>query len=477
MSETPRQRLLRSIPRVDEILARAEIRALLEKHPRTVVVEAVRRGLGRIREELIRRQTLGPSEEALLRFDHLLTLIQEEISLTLRPRLRHVINASGVVLHTNLGRSPLHPMALQQVTTISQGYSNLEYDLEAGQRGSRYAHVEETLCRLSGAEAALVVNNNAAAVLLVLHSLASGREVIVSRGELVEIGGAFRIPDVMGQSGARLREVGTTNRTHLKDYESAIGPETALLLKVHTSNFRVIGFTAEVSLEQLSELGRRHQLPVMCDLGSGCLVDLSAYGMRKEPTVQEAIGAGADIVTFSGDKLLGGPQGGIILGRRDLLERIKVDPLNRALRVDKLTLAALEATLLLYFDPRRAIREIPTLAMLTLEGDRLQRKARKFLRRILPLAAGKAKIAIREDVSQVGGGSLPMEELSTVVVTIRPEGGSVVDLESRLRKGDPPVVTRISKDEILFDMRTVFDHEIPLLVKAVGEALRPEPPA
>jgi L-seryl-tRNA(Ser) seleniumtransferase len=475
MSETPRQQLLRNIPRVDEILERAEIRALLERHPRAVVVEAIRKGLERVRRELAQRETLGSSEEALLRFDHLLPLFQEEIARTVQPRLRHVINASGVVLHTNLGRSPLHPTVLGHLMTIAQGYSNLEYDLERGQRGSRYVHVEETLCRLSGAEAALVVNNNAAAVLLALHSLASGREVIVSRGELVEIGGAFRIPDVMAQSGAKLREVGTTNRTHLRDYENAIGPETALLLKVHPSNFRVIGFTAEVPLEEVSELGRRHHLPVMCDLGSGCFVDLRAHGMSKEPTVQEAIRGGADIVTFSGDKLLGGPQGGIILGKKALLDRIKVDPLNRALRIDKLTLAALEGTLLLYLDPKRAVREIPTLAMLTVEKSILKRKAKRLLRQILPLCAGQARAAIREDVSQVGGGSLPIEELPTVVVTIRPEGCSVDDFETRLRKGEPPVVARISKEEILLDMRTVFDSEIPLLAKAIEGALSTAP--
>jgi len=416
-------------------------------------------------------------EEALFSFESLLPLFQKEIILQIKPRLRRVINATGVVIHTNLGRSPLHPAALQHLIAISQAYSNLEYDLDRGERGSRYAHVEEILCRLTGAESAMVVNNNAGAVLLVLSTLAAGREVIISRGELVEIGGAFRIPDVMRQSGATLREVGTTNQTHPSDYEKAIGPQTALLLKIHPSNFRVVGYTSDVPLEDLIKLGSRYNLPVMNDLGSGCFVDLTQYGLKKEPTVQEVVQTGVDITTFSGDKLLGGPQAGIILGRKRILDLVKVHPLTRALRIDKLTLAALESTLLLYLDEKKAAREIPTLFMLTLDHSTQKRRGRRLLRRLPGTCLDQAKFTLREDVSQVGGGSLPLQELPTIVLTLKPQRRSVNDLDDSLRKGDPPVIARISKDEIVLDMRTVFDEEIPMLASAIQKALLGSPPS
>jgi len=305
MSPSLRQQVLRKIPSVDEILSRPEMIDLLKIHPRHVVVEAIRKGLGRLREEILHKEELPELEDTLFSFQNLSSIFQKEIDLQIQPRLRRVINATGVVIHTNLGRAPLHPSAIEHLIEVSKTYSNLEYDLDRGERGSRYIHVEEILCRLSGAESALVVNNNAGAVLLVLNSLAEGKEVIVSRGELVEIGGAFRIPDVMKRSGALLKEVGTTNRTHLSDYREVIGSQTALLLKVHTSNFRVTGFTSSVPLPDLVQLGREYDMPVMDDLGSGCLLDLTQYGLEKEPTVQEAIATGADVVTFSGDKLLG----------------------------------------------------------------------------------------------------------------------------------------------------------------------------
>src|SRR5512139_2696501 len=339
MSPSLHQQVLRKIPSVDEILSRPEIADLLKIHPRTVVVEAIRKGLGQLREELLSKVP-SKVEDSALSFERLYPIILRGIELQVQPRLRRVINATGVVIHTNLGRSPLHPSAIEHLMEVSKTYSNLEYDIELGERGNRYTHVEEVLCRLSGAESALVVNNNAGAVLLVVNTLAEGKEVIVSRGELVEIGGAFRIPDVMKRSGALLREVGTTNRTHLSDYEKGIGPQTALLLKVHTSNFRVMGFTSSVPLQDLVQLGKQHKLPVVDDLGSGCLIDLTQYGLEKEPTVQEMIKMGVDAVTFSGDKLLGGPQAGIILGKKKYLDLFKINPLNRALRIDKLTLAA-----------------------------------------------------------------------------------------------------------------------------------------
>ena len=472
MSPSLRQQVLRKIPSVDEILSNPQIADLLRTYPRTVVVDAVRNGLKRLRQQLLDKKELTDLEEEFFSFEHLYSLFRKEIDLQVQPRLRHLINATGVVIHTNLGRSPLHPSALKHMIDIAKNYSNLEYDLDRGERGNRYTHVEGILCRLSGAESALVVNNNAGAVLLVLNTIAEGREVIVSRGELVEIGGAFRIPDVMRRSGASLREVGTTNRTYLSDYQKAIGSQTALLLKVHTSNFRVMGFTSDVSLQELVQLGRQHDLSVMNDLGSGCFVDLSQYGLEKEPTVQEAIKTGVDVVTFSGDKLLGGPQAGIILGRKSLLDLIKINPLTRALRIDKLTLAALESTLLLYLDEKRAMEEIPTLRMLSLDTGNLKRRGRRLLRRLSGRVDKGTQLTLREDVSQVGGGALPLQELPTMVLAVKPLDLSVNELEENLRKGEPPIISRISKDELILDMRTVLDEEISFLALGLEKALK-----
>jgi L-seryl-tRNA(Ser) seleniumtransferase len=471
MSPPHHQQVLRKIPSVDEILAKPEVIDLLKTHPRTVVVDAIREGLGRLRKEILESKEIPDLPDLLFSVERLLPLFQKGIDLRSQPRLRRVINATGVVIHTNLGRSPLHSSALQHMVDISRGYSNLEFDLPRGERGSRYAHVEEILCKLSGAESALVVNNNAGAVLLALNTLAEGKEVIVSRGELVEIGGAFRIPDVMKRSGAVLREIGTTNRTYLNDYRRVIGQQTALLLKVHTSNYRVIGFSAEVSPQELVDLGKQSHLPVMNDLGSGCFIDLSQYGLEKEPTVQEAVEAGIDVVTFSGDKLLGGPQAGIILGKKDFLDLIKVNPLTRALRIDKLTLAALESTLLLYLDEARAIEEIPTLKMLCIDVGTLRKRGRRLLKRLSGIMKEKARLILREDVSQVGGGALPLQALPTIVLSVKPLDISVNRLEEDLRKADPPIISRISKEELVLDMRTVFDDEIPLLAKGIEKAL------
>jgi L-seryl-tRNA(Ser) seleniumtransferase len=470
MTNSHRQEILRKIPSVEEILSQKESLDLLKVHPRTVLLEAIRKGLGRVREEILREEDLSRFDDQFFTMTHLLPYIQKELDLLVRPKLRRVINATGVVIHTNLGRAPLHPQALRHLAEISKTYSNLEYDLSLGGRGDRYSHVEELLCRLSGAESAMVVNNNAGAVLLCLNTLAEGKEVIISRGELVEIGGAFRVPDVMRRSGAILKEVGTTNRTYLRDYQRAIGPETALLLKVHTSNFRIMGFTSAVTLTELVQLGREYRLPVMEDLGSGCFVDLSQYGLEKEPTVQEAIRTGVDVVCFSGDKLLGGPQAGVILGKKGILDSIKVNPLTRALRIDKLTLAALESTLLLYQDEKKAMQEVPTLRMLGLDLKRLKRRGRRLLRRISECLGGKAEIFLREDVSQVGGGALPLQSLPTMVLSIKPIHFSVNALEERLRQEDPPIISRISKEELLLDMRTLFDEDIPLLAQGIERA-------
>jgi L-seryl-tRNA(Ser) seleniumtransferase len=392
-----------------------------------------------------------------------------------RPSLRRVINATGVVLHTNLGRAPLPEAAVSAVAAVARGYSNLEYDLEQGERGSRHVHAAALLRRLTGAADALVVNNNAAAVLLVLAAVAAGREVVVSRGELVEIGGSFRIPDVMAQSGARLREVGTTNRTHAADYRAAIGPETAALLKAHPSNYRVVGFTAEVGLAELAAIARDAGLPLLYDLGSGTLLDLRPFGLAGEPTVAEALAQGADIVTFSGDKLLGGPQAGVICGRADLVARCRRHPLARAVRPDKLTLAALEATLRLYLDPERARTEVPVLAMLARTPQELAEAAAELAARLARACGATAAVEVAADASRAGGGSLPLAELPTHVVRLRPTPAAAVAdaaaLAARLRAGTPPVVARIQDDALLLDPRTLRPGEADELAAAVAAAL------
>jgi L-seryl-tRNA(Ser) seleniumtransferase len=471
MSQKERSQLLRKIPKVGELLAAREVKELLTIHPVEVVREGIRNGLERLRQTIQSTAKAEDITNETFTLSRLLPLFQEEIAKQVSPHLRRAINATGVVIHTNLGRSPLSERALRAVEEVSKGYSNLEYDLAKGVRGSRYAHVEEILLRLSGAEGGIVVNNNAGAVLLALNTLAVGREVIVSRGELVEIGGAFRIPDVMARSGAVLREVGTTNRTHLRDYEEAINDNTALLLKVHTSNYRVVGFTAEVSLEELVRLGTKYNRPVLNDLGSGCLIDLSVYGLEKEPTVQEAIQAGADVVTFSGDKLLGGPQAGIILGKKELIDGIKANPLNRALRIDKLTLAALESTLIAYLSEGGAIQEIPTLRMLTIPSEDL-RKWAKRLERLLKGATNRASIEMIKENSQVGGGSLPLQNLPTWAVAVKPHKARVEALEAELRNQDPPIVARISDDRIILDLRTIHADELRTVAQGMTQALQ-----
>ncbi len=472
MSQQLRQKYLSHIPNVDRILAKPEMVQLENRVPKGIILEAVRRGLDHLRQRIITARNPRDLDESIFSFENLLPHFMEEIENQVNPKLKRVINATGVVIHTNLGRSLLHEGAIEHIAQVSRHYSNLEFDLNQGKRGSRYSHVEEILCRLTGAEAALVVNNNAAAVLLVLNTLADGKEVIVSRGQLVEIGGAFRIPDVMKRSGAILREVGTTNRTHLSDYENAIGEHTALILKVHTSNFRIVGFTADVELRELAELAHSQRLPVMEDLGSGCLIDLSKYGLDWEPTVQEAIKEGADIVTFSGDKLMGGAQAGIILGRREYIQSIKVNPLNRAVRIDKLTLAGLESTLLIYLDEAKAVREIPTLRMLTYSRDELRKRARRRSRKIRAKISKGLRIGVRDDVSQVGGGAYPVQLLPTYGVTLKPDPGSVHQLEERLRGGKPPIIARVSKEEVRLDGRTIGNEEGNLIADGIEKSLR-----
>jgi L-seryl-tRNA(Ser) seleniumtransferase len=385
------------------------------------------------------------------------------------PSLKEVINATGVIVHTNLGRSILADRILKRLRTVAGGYSNLEYDLDRGIRGNRYTHIEGILQELTSAEAAMVVNNNAAAVLISLETLASGREVVVSRGQLVEIGGSFRIPEVMRKSGARMVEVGTTNKTHLMDYEEVMGPDTALLLRVHRSNFEIVGFTEEPSVSELVDLGRRYGIPVMEDIGSGCLIDLSQYGVHKEPTVQEVLAQGVDLITFSGDKLLGGPQAGIILGRKEIVDAIRKNQLNRALRIDKLTLLALEETLRLYRDEQIAIKEIPTMKMICQTYSSLVKKAQRLLKLIGKADTLNFSIELTDGNSKAGGGALPLSELSSRLLCVVPKKLSSQSIERWFRSYHPPIITRVEKEKILLDVRTIQEKELRTVAKAINE--------
>ncbi|MFZ5775890.1 MAG: L-seryl-tRNA(Sec) selenium transferase [Thermodesulfobacteriota bacterium] len=464
------QKLLRAIPKVDDFLAWLDADRV--EAPASLTKKTVRELLDAIRQDILSGVPVQPAD---LDRQPLVARCRQLLDARLRPNLRPVINATGVVVHTNLGRSPLPPQAMAMLAAVGGRYANLEFDLATGSRGSRYSLVDDLLRELTGAEASLVVNNNAAAVMLCLDTLAKGREVIVSRGQLVEIGGSFRIPEVMARTGAKLVEVGATNRTHPRDYEKAITPETSLLLKVHTSNYRLIGFTSEVPLPELVELGKRHNLPVMEDLGSGCLLDLSRFGLSREPTVGEVVAAGADLVTFSGDKLLGGPQAGIIVGKKALIEQVRRNPMNRALRIDKFTLAALEAVLRLYRDPEAAIAAIPTLAMLAMPVEVIDRKARRLRRLIAKPLAGRCQLETITIDSRVGGGALPEQPLASRAVALTPLDRSVNRLESSLRSLPLPVVGRIEDERLLLDLRTVPDDEIAPLAKSLLAAFEESP--
>jgi len=451
--------LLRSIPKVDRLIADPALQSVREAYPAKAVLEAVRSVLASIRAEISANTFSADSLEP--------PVIAAKVSAELQKgsvfSLRRVINATGTVIHTNLGRSPLPEEICRQLIDTASHYSNLEFDGQSGARGDRYSHVEPLICELTGAEAALVVNNNAAALLLALSSLAKGREVVVSRGELVEIGGSFRIPDIMTQSGALLREVGTTNRTHLKDYEKAVSQETALLLKISCSNFAMVGYTAEVSHRELAGLGREVGVPVMVDAGSGLFIDLEPILGCRETTVRDYLASGADVVVCSGDKLLGGPQIGIIAGKRGLIEPMKKHPLLRALRVDKMTLAALEGVLRLYRDQRSALLQIPTLRMLTIPEKDLKVRASNMLRGLKRKLPGTVSLELVNGYSMAGGGSLPTLRLPTVLIAVSCEDLSAVEIEKTLRSARTPVIGRISKDRFLLDTRTILDSDLSLL--------------
>jgi L-seryl-tRNA(Ser) seleniumtransferase len=467
---SPNQKnMLRMLPGVDHVLEICGTRPFFKDVPNTVLVNAIRRILDTLRARIL--DPAGDLSAESLSAANITEAVMLAVAQAMKSNLRPLVNATGVVVHTNLGRSLLPETVIENMAVIAGRYSNLEYDLEAGKRGSRHAVVEELLCDICGAQAAMAVNNNAGAVLLCLETLARDREVIVSRGELVEIGGSFRVPDVMAKSGGILKEVGTTNRTHLADYQNAIDANTALLLKVHRSNYSVIGFTAEVGLQQLVELGHSHAIPVMEDLGSGTFIDFSKYGLAKEPTVQESVATGTDIVTFSGDKLLGGPQAGIIVGKRSIVDLIKQNPLARALRLDKMTLAALESTLRLYRDEEKAVAMIPTLRMLTMKVGDLESRAVKLVEDLQNAGHTRMEITIIERSSKAGGGALPLLELPSKCLGITIEGMSPNALEKSLRQNDPPIIGRIENDVYLIDPRTLTDDDLPVIVQAFERIL------
>jgi L-seryl-tRNA(Ser) seleniumtransferase len=459
-----KQNLLSNLPSVDEILKSKQGVEWLNTYPRRYVLQAIREAIDLRRKEIIEGLAADFSEEIMIA--DIGNMIEELSSYSLRP----LINATGVVIHTNLGRSILSKKALENIQRVSESYSNLEYDIKEGKRGKRYTHVKRILREITGVEDALIVNNNAAAVLLCLNTFSKGKEVIVSRGELVEIGGSFRMPEVMAASGAILREVGTTNKTHLYDYEEAINENTSLILKVHKSNFRVIGFSEEVFIEDLVSLGKKHQIPIMFDLGSGCLMDLRTFGIQDEPVVKDIVKSGIDITTFSGDKLLGGPQCGVIVGKREYIEKIQKNHLTRAMRIDKLTLAGIEATLMEYIDEEKAIRNVPTLKMLLQKPEELRGRANKIAKR-LKREIQNAYIRVMSDSSRAGGGALPEVALPTYAVSIKSDEISVNELEERLRKGNPPIIARIKEDSLIIDARTVRDEDLESLVKGVKLAL------
>ncbi len=454
---------LRKLPGVDKLLQENQVVKLVDNHSQPVVAQTIRAVLESARQEILAGQP-APAENTLVE------QVIAQLSTDLRPSLQPVINATGVIIHTNLGRALLSRRARQAMEQAASAYSNLEYDLAAGQRGSRYSHAADLLCRLTGAESAVVVNNNAGAVILTLTALAKDRDVIISRSQLVEIGGGFRIPDIMAHSGANLVEVGTTNRTYVQDYERAIVPDqTGLLLAVHHSNYQITGFTAQPSLVELVQLARRHHLPFMEDLGSGTLLDTAPYGLAHEPTIQESLAAGIDIVTASGDKLLGGPQAGLILGRADLIDKLKKHPLIRALRVDKTTLAALQATLLAYLE-EKAVDEVPVWRMIAAGPCQLARRANKW-RKILQQDPALDQLSLQtvESASTVGGGSLPGQTLPTRALAITAE--SVDTLAEKLRRANPPVIARIEDDRLLFDPRTVLPEQDQTLISVLKTVL------
>ncbi|NLK65281.1 MAG: L-seryl-tRNA(Sec) selenium transferase [Tissierellia bacterium] len=454
----------RNIPKVDLIMENDRIKDLLDITSRDLVLECARKATEDIRAFINDNPNNENEINSLIK--NIINNIILEVHKFSTYNMKKVINGTGTILHTNLGRAPISNEAAERARKIVTGYSNLEYDLESGIRGSRYSHFEKIISRVTGAEAAIAVNNNAAAVLLILSSLAKDKEVIVSRGELVEIGGSFRVPDVMKQSGGRLVEVGTTNKTHLNDYEEKISSETAALLKVHTSNYKIVGFTESVSVEELSDLGKKYNIPVIEDIGSGVLADLSKYGLTYEPTVQNSIKAGVDILCFSGDKLLGGPQAGIIVGKKQYIDKIKKHPLNRALRIDKFTAAVLESVFHEYIDEEKAMKNIPVLNMINMNIADIKLRAEALAEKLKEMHR-YLDINVEECLSQIGGGALPLERMQSYAVAIRPVTMSCASFERQLRNLEIPIIGRVVNDTFLMDLRTVLVDEEKIIYDGI----------
>lgn len=462
--------LYRSIPKVDVLLESQTIQEMIERYSRDSVMEAIRAEMDNLRAFI---GGCDEEDKAQEQIALLVSHIGDAVEKMHTPNMKKVINGTGTILHTNLGRAPISREHMKKAFDIVTGYSNLEYNLEEGRRGERYSHFEKLLCKITGAEAAMAVNNNASSVLLILSSLAKGGEVIVSRGELIEIGGKFRIPDVMTQSGATLVEVGTTNKTHVSDYEENITEETKALLKVHTSNYKIVGFTESVGIDELMPIAKEHGIPVIEDLGSGVLIDLSKYGLTYEPTVQESVAKGADVVCFSGDKLFGGPQAGIIVGKKKYIDMMKRNQLTRALRIDKFTAAALELVLQEYLSEEQAVQHIPVLRMITEPLDEVARRARSLARTIRSTDI-PAKVDVVSCESQIGGGSLPMERIPSMAVAIRPKHESVAALEDQMRHLTVPMIPRTVNDTIMLDVRTVETEDFKLIAAELQELLGQE---
>jgi L-seryl-tRNA(Ser) seleniumtransferase len=467
MNMSNQQSVFRQIPAVDQLLLRPAIVSWIECTSREFVVSEIQKLLQRIRDTI---RSGGGGSGVDINPAHLETVLVENLQRRLRPNLRMVINASGVILHTNLGRAPLSSAAQESLSAFSANYTNLEYDISAGARSHRDKLIESLLQEILDCEAATVVNNNAAAVFMILNTLALGKEVIVSRAELVEIGGSFRIPDILKRSGAVLHEVGTTNKTHIRDYQDAVGQNTALLLKVHQSNFKMLGFTERPELSALVELARRHDIPLVEDIGSGCLMNLNPYGVRDEPVVQESLAAGVDLICFSGDKLLGGPQAGIIAGAKKLVDPIRRNPLMRTYRVEKLIYGALEATLGSYRFGR-AVSEIPVMRMIAMTGEELQKRARSFSRKLRAGLSKEVQVSLSKGYSVVGGGSCPESRLPTTLVTLESNSIRPNLMESRLRSQDPPIILRLEEDKVLIDLRTVFPAQESVLIRSLQNAV------
>ncbi len=468
------QQLLRMLPGVDRIMEHCRQENAVKDTPKSVLLAAARAVVTDMRKDILDKNQRITEDE--LFEPYVLQRVKNHVKKSMTFNLKQVINATGVVVHTNLGRSILAPEAIEHMIAVSSRYSNLEFDLTEGERGSRYSAVEDILCEISGAEAGMVVNNNAGAVLLCLETIVEAnparKEVLISRGELVEIGGAFRIPDVMAKSGGVLKEVGATNRTHLKDYSNAITDKTGLLLKVHTSNYSIVGFTSAVALSELVALSRESDLLTMEDLGSGSFIDFSKYGMRKEPTVQEAVATGVDVVTFSGDKLLGGPQAGIILGKKTLLDKIKKNPLTRALRIDKLTLAALETTLRYYRDPARACEQLPTLKMLTIPYHAIAAKAQQLADLLETINDKRLEIQLIDRSSRAGGGAMPLQDIPSRCLGVFIKDMSANFIEKYLRNYSPPIIGRIESELFIMDLRTVRQAEFNMIQTALTDMLK-----